>query len=189
MQRQAIKKLPGIVYRIPNISIINNLFTGIIFVNTRHKYFMRKVIIFIFCSVCYNLFGQNTDSFSATKAVYVYKDPRLNILARKEAEVNELTAKLLERTAMGYRLQVLSTNDRELAMKIKADLLQKFPEQKVYMFYQSPFVKIRFGNFKIKQEADIYKKQISRMLGGASIYYVPERIEVKPEKDFKENDQ
>ena len=149
---------------------------------------MKKIVTFVLFSVSINLIAQSTDSFPVVKAVYVHKDPRLHILGKKEAELNELAAKILERTAMGYRLQVLSSNDRELAMKTKSDLLQKFPEQKVYMFYQSPFVKIRFGNFRTKPEAEIYKKQISRMLGGAPIYLVPERIEVKPEKDFQ-NDE
>ena len=73
-------------------------------------------------------------------------------------------------------------------MKIKSQLLQKFPEQKVYMLFQLPYLKIRFGNFKTKQEADVYKNQISRMLDGASIYYINERIEVKPEKEPREED-
>ena len=87
---------------------------------------------------------------------------------------------------MGYRLQVLSTNDRDLAMKTKSQLLKQYPDQKTYLFYQSPYVKIRFGNFKTRPEAEQYRKQISKMLGGISIYIVPERIEVKPEKEIIE---
>lgn len=149
---------------------------------------MKKLVIVIFVFTNMSLTAQSTDSLPTIPAIYVQRDNRLEILGKKEAELNTIAAKMLERTAMGYRLQVLSTNDRELAMKTKSDLLQKFPEQKTYLFYQAPFVKIRFGNFRTKQEAEIYKNQISRMLGGISIYYVPERIEVKPEKDFKEDE-
>jgi hypothetical protein len=56
------------------------------------------------------------------------------------------------------------------------------------MLYQMPYVKLRFGNFTTKQEAELYKKQISRMLGGASVYTISERIEVKPDKDSKDDD-
>ncbi|MDB5198080.1 MAG: hypothetical protein JWO92_43 [Chitinophagaceae bacterium] len=127
-----------------------------------------------------------TDSINPF-AVVVHKDFRLDILARKEAELNAAATKLAARTGMGYRLQVLSTNDRELAMKTRTQLLQRYPDQKVYMLYQAPYVKLRFGNFLTKQEAELYKNQISRMLGDASIYTISERIEIKPEKETKEN--
>jgi hypothetical protein len=119
-------------------------------------------------------------------AVAIHKDFRLDILAKKEAELNAAAAKAKARSAMGYRLQVLSTNDRELAMRTRTQLLQKFPEHKPYMFYQAPYVKLTFGNFVTKQEAELYKKQISRMLGGISIYTLSQRIELKPEKEVKE---
>ena len=146
---------------------------------------MKRIILLIVCFSAFNVFAQ-TDS-AMPVAVVVHKDFRLNILARKEAELNAATAKLLTRSAMGYRLQVLSTNDRNLAMRTRTELLQKFPEQKVYMMFQSPYVKLRFGNFKTKEEAETYKKIISRMLDGASVYTIAERIEVKPEKEIKED--
>jgi len=149
---------------------------------------MKKIIVLIGCFAALKSFSQSSDSIGQIAKVSVHKDPRLDVLGQKEAEINALMAKMLARTAMGYRLQVLSTNDRELAMRTKSQLLQKFPEQKVYMIYQLPYLKLKFGNFKTKQEADVYKNQVSRMMGGASIYYISERIEVKPEKDPKEED-
>ena len=92
----------------------------------------------------------------------------------------------MERSAIGYRLQILSTNDKELAFKTRTQLLQKFPEQKVYMYFLSPYVKLKFGNFKTKQDAESYRKQISKMLGGISIYLINERVEIKPEKEIKD---
>ena len=146
---------------------------------------MKKFLFSILCISGLQTFAQ-TDSTS-TNAVVVYKDFRLNILARKQAELNDALTKSAARSAMGFRLQVLSTNDREYAMKTRTQLLQKFPEQKVYMMYQMPYVKLKFGNFKTKQEAEIYKKMISRMLDGASIYTLAEKIEIKPEKEIKED--
>ncbi len=142
---------------------------------------MQIALILILVSA--NLYAQEADSIIVPPSRIVHRDIRVDMLGKKLAELNANEKKMQERTAMGFRLQVLSTNDREHAMKTRTSLLQKFPEQKTYMFYQAPFVKIRFGNFRSKQDAEIYKKQISRMLGGASIYTVAERIEVKPEKD------
>ena len=150
----------------------------------RHTY-MKKIFLLLFCCTGLRTLAQ-TDSLPVN-AVVVHKDFRLDILARKEAELNAAAAKAAARSGMGYRLQVLSTNDREQAMKIRTQLLQRYPDQKVYMLYQMPYVKLRFGNFTTKQEAELYKNQISRMMGGASVYIVSERIEVKPEKDFNDN--
>lgn len=149
---------------------------------------MKKLIFLLFYFLSHHLFAQNADTVLQISHVVIYKDDRLDILGEKQAEINLLALKMATRTAMGYRLQVLSTNDRELVMRTKTQLLQTFPEQKTYMLFKLPYVKLRFGNFKTKEEAEPYRKQISRMLEGASIYYVPERIEVKPEKELTEEE-
>ena len=149
---------------------------------------MKKLIFLVFYSLSNHLFAQNADTALPVSHVVIHKDDRLDILGEKQAEINLLASKMAGRSGMGYRLQILSTNDRDLAMRTKTQLLQMFPEQKTYMLFQLPYVKLRFGNFKTKQEAEPYRKQISRMLEGATIYYVPERIEVKPEKDFLEEE-
>jgi hypothetical protein len=145
---------------------------------------MKIFLFLIFCAASGKAFAQY-DSIPVIPVV-IHKDFRLDILARKEAELNAAAAKAAARSGMGYRLQVLSTNDREQAMKIRTQLLQRYPDQKVYMLYQMPYVKLRFGNFTSKQEAELYKNQISRMLGGASVYIISERIEMKPEKEIKD---
>jgi hypothetical protein len=146
---------------------------------------MKQLLLILLALNSFSLFAQ-TDTLLPVSNVVVHKDFRLDILGRKEAELNAAATAASARSAMGYRLQVLSTNDRDLAMKTKSQLLKQYPDQKTYLFYQSPYVKIRFGNFKTRPEAEQYRKQISKMLGGISIYIVPERIEVKPEKEVIE---
>lgn len=122
--------------------------------------------------------------------VTVYKDSRLDILAKKEAAYNEANGYSLgPRSAKGYRLMLLSTNDRPAAMRLRAELLKRFPEQKVYMSFQPPYIKLRFGNFIERADADKYKKEITRTkLVTNNIYLLNETIEVKPDKD-KEKDK
>ena len=146
---------------------------------------MKKLLFSILCFTALQSFAQ-TDSASIIPVI-IHKDFRLDILGRKEAELNLAAAKAAARTGMGYRLQVLSTNDRDLAIKTRTQLLQRYPDQKVYMSFQAPYVKLTFGNFTTKQEAELYKNQISRMLGGASVYTLSQRIEVKPEKEIKDD--
>ena len=138
---------------------------------------MLKYICSLLLLTSINSFCQSTDS-TMTIPVIIHKDARIDILEKKQLELNTAYLKAVSRSAMGYRLMVLSTNDRALAMKTRTELLQKFPEQKNYMIYQAPYVKIRFGNFRTRDEADIYRKQIYKMLNGASIYLIEDRIEV-----------
>lgn len=147
---------------------------------------IRPLLILI--SICFfeNSFAQNSYAPVENKVV-VFKDYRLDILARKEAELNTAQLKIQARNMQGFRLMILNTSDKDYAFKIRAELLKRFPEQKPYMWFANPYIRIKFGNFKTKEEADVYKKQISQMLDGASIYYIPETIELNPGDDFDPN--
>jgi hypothetical protein len=151
---------------------------------------MKHSLILLFLFFSLYSFAQvgDTSVTNVTNKVIIYQDYRLNILARRETEINIAILKAEARIGKGFRLMILNTNDREYAMKIRGELLQKYPEQKTYMWFANPYIKIKFGNFKTKEEADPYKKQISKILNGATIYYLPETIEVKPDKDFNPDD-
>lgn len=143
---------------------------------------MKYLLILFFIGFSNFSFAQSNGSLTENKVV-VFKDYRLNILARKEAELNAINYKRRPHTVMGYRLMVLNTNDKDYAFKIRAELLKKFPEQKPYMWYSNPYIRIKFGDFKTKEEAEVYKKQISQMLGGATIYYIAEPVEADPDTE------
>jgi SPOR domain len=115
--------------------------------------------------------------------ITVFLDSRIELLAKKEAELNEAIANG-PKFAKGFRLMVLSTNDRTQAMNLRAKLLQLFPEQKIYMSFQPPHIKVKLGNFLEKTEADQYKKEIIlNKLVTTDIYLLPEIIEIKTEKN------
>ncbi len=113
--------------------------------------------------------------------VTIQKDKRIDILGEKMYAYNAGLAKNI-RSGKGYRLMVLSSNDRNLAMQLRSKLLQQYPEHKVYMVYQNPFIKLKMGNFVDREEAENFKKQLLRqnMVPG-NIYLIPENIELKPE--------
>ena len=132
----------------------------------------------LFC--CSSAFSQ--DSLIAGTIIY-NKDPRLETLGKKMSEFNEAMAESAARTAKGYRLMVLSTNDRNEAMNLRTRLLQLYPDQKVYMIFQSPYIKLKFGNFLEKKEAEKVKKHLNdNKIVTGNIYVLAEKIEVKPEK-------
>ena len=153
---------------------------------------MKKIFFLVLTLMaCKGLFAQTTNGEKDTtliQKVTVNKDPRLDILAKAQVDVDNANIKMAARFAKGYRLFVLKSDDRNYAMKVRTYLLQNFPEEKVIMSYQAPFIKMKFGDFLDKEEAEKCKKQIVKggvVTGG--IYVVPDTIEVKPDKDAKDD--
>jgi len=118
--------------------------------------------------------------------IIVSKDARLDLLAKKEMEFNVLGAK----SAKGFRLLVMNSNDREKVMAVRSKLLQQYPDQKVYMTFQAPNIKLKFGNFVDKAEAEKYRDLLSsKKVVTTNVYVVPEIVEVKPDKTKEQDDQ
>ncbi len=150
---------------------------------------MKKITSLLLVVLALNAGAQEiTRSVEAADSFYVivHKDYRMDMLAKKEAEINEAKEKG-PRAGKGYRLMVLSTTDRQQAINVRSSLLQRFPDQKVYMSFQPPYVKLKFGNFIEKDEADRYRKNIkSAGIVATNVYLVPEIVEIKADKT-KEN--
>ena len=144
---------------------------------------MKKGVIFIISIMLTgNLMAQETTADTVRYAnVVIKKDARVDVLGKKMLAYNIGLSKNI-RSGKGYRLMVLSTNDRNLAMQLRSKLLQQYPEHKVYMIYQNPFIKLKMGNFVEKEEAENFKKQLLKQkIMPGNIYVLPENIELKPE--------
>ena len=127
-------------------------------------------VLIIFC----------TASFAAKDTVIVHKDPRLDLFTAKETAVNKLTAQMTSSGQYrGYRLQVANTRKREDAYKVKSDLLRMFPDHKAYLLFQSPYFKVRIGNFIHKTDAISFQEQLSRKFH-QNTYIVQDIIEYTP---------
>lgn len=113
-------------------------------------------------------------------SVIVSKDKRIDALGVKMHAYNVALAKNI-RSGKGFRLMLLSTNDRDAAMALRSKLLQLYPEHKIYMTYQNPFIKLKMGNFVEKADAEKLKRLlVSQKLVAGNIYVLPETIEIKP---------
>jgi hypothetical protein len=157
---------------------------------------MKKGWMFLLVVVAMGAKAQITpgaDTAIEKGKITVYKDARLNILAGKQGSGGGTGSSgnhLGTRAAKGYRLMIINTNDRDLAMKIRSQLLQRFPEQKIYMSFKPPYIQLKFGNFVEKGEADRYKNNIKRSgIVSTNIYAVPEIVEVKPSKEGEKDDK
>ncbi|HYE54543.1 MAG TPA: SPOR domain-containing protein [Chitinophagaceae bacterium] len=123
----------------------------------------------------------NAQSDSLNKNIAVHKDPRIDLLIQKQIAINEETTRDTRRTMQGYRILVINSNDRNKVFAAKARIYQSYPELKPYLMYQPPFYKLKVGNFKTKEEAEDYRKELARDFP-TGLYVIRDVIEVKPEK-------
>ncbi|HMT72465.1 MAG TPA: SPOR domain-containing protein [Chitinophagaceae bacterium] len=127
--------------------------------------------------------GNNVDSGS----VIVHKDARLDLLVKKQAEINEATTRESRRTDKGFRLLIISTNSREEAIAAKTKVYSTFPELKAYLWHQSPYYKVKAGNFKDRKDAETYQRKLNPFFP-KGVFIMKDVIEVKPGKENETED-
>jgi hypothetical protein len=135
-----------------------------------------RLSLLVLCSLISAL-AMAQDSSSVT----VHKDPRIDQLVKKQIEINEYTTRDDRRYTQGFRILVVSTNDRNKANDAKMKLYKNFPELKAYLMYQSPYFKLKAGNFKDQKEAEVYLKKM-QVYFPTGIYIIRDIIEVNPDK-------
>ncbi len=119
----------------------------------------------------------------ANDTIIIRKDPRIDILVQKQIQLNKRSAiSFANGQYKGYRIQVVSTSNRDEAFKIKADLLAKFPEEKTYIIFQSPNFKVRIGNFLKREDAEKLRDKMQPNLS-QTIYIVEDAIEYIPTEE------
>ena len=134
---------------------------------------MKQLVLILVLFASLKTIAQND-----TGSVAIHKDPRVDLLIAKQIEINEVTTRAARRTAQGYRILVINTNDRTKAYEAKTRIYQSFPELKAYLMYQSPFIKLKVGNFKTREEAEDYIDPIKRLFP-QGVYVIRDIIEIK----------
>lgn len=141
-------------------------------------------LLFTFYFLTNKVNAQIDSAQTKTKdTIVVNKDPRLDVLTQKQAIINK-RSKLMTSNGLykGYRLQLLNSNNRNAAFKLKYDLMQAYPDQKAYVSFQAPYFKVRFGNFLKKDDAEKMKKTLQKTYT-AGIFVVEDVIEYTPKDD------
>lgn len=145
--------------------------------------YMKQILLVAATLFAYSSFAQDTvwkkpvDSSS----VIVHKDPRLDLLVKKQAQINEETSRDARRIAKGFRLMIITTNSREEAIAAKTKVYTYFPELKAYLWHQSPYYKLKVGNFKERKEAESYQKKLN-LYFPKGVFIMPDKVEVRPTK-------
>lgn len=136
---------------------------------------MKQLCIILGLFISANALAQ-TD----TNSIVVHKDPRIDLLVKKQIEINEITTRNARRFVPGFRILVVSTNDRNKAMNAKSKLYQEMPEIPVYLMYQAPFYKLKAGNFRDRKDADDFLATLQRYFP-TGVYVIRDTIEVNPD--------
>lgn len=146
--------------------------------------------IFLFSALAFSISSIAQDSTITTldtNSVKVHKDPRLDLLVKKQAQINEETTREGRRTDKGFRLMIISTNSRDEAIAAKTKIYTYFPELKAYLWHQSPYYKLKAGNFKDRKDAEAYRKRLN-VYFPKGVFIMQDIIEVKPAKGNEEDD-
>jgi hypothetical protein len=120
---------------------------------------------------------------------FIHKDERIDLLGVKMTEYYESLSKKIQLTD-GFRLLVVNTSDRALAMQIRSELIKAYPDQKLYMSFLAPNIKIKIGNFIEREEAQKFRDLLvkSNLISG-NIYVIPEKVELKSNAKKTEEEQ
>ncbi|MGQ0739221.1 MAG: SPOR domain-containing protein [Bacteroidota bacterium] len=121
-----------------------------------------------------------------SNSVIVHKDPRLDLLVKKQATINEITSRDARRTDKGFRLMIISTTSRDEAMAAKTKVYTYFPDLKAYLWYQSPYFRVKAGNFKDRKDAEAYQKRMNTYFP-RGVFIMKDIIEVKPGRGVPED--
>ncbi len=144
---------------------------------------MKKILFIISLLPCLALYGQDSTRLSILEImkenVTVYADSAVHRLLQDKVEgiVRE------EVQIQGYRVQVYSSNNQQTAKNEAFQIEKKINDAiqvETYVLYNPPFWKVRVGNFRTQEEANLMKAEIIRLLPElqADTYIVRDQIQI-----------
>ena len=113
----------------------------------------------------------NAQGVKDTSKIEVKQDPRVGEMLQKYRDSR--TGKI-----KGYRVQIHFGAEKIKAKDVKSKFLTRFPDIRAYDIFETPYFKIRVGDFRTKLEAYKFMKQIQDDFPGAFI--VQDEIELPP---------
>jgi hypothetical protein len=148
--------------------------------------FIFSLILFFSYTFCFAQVDSVLKTMPDTNTVIVHKDSRLDLLIRKQASINEYTSREGRKTDKGFRLMIISTTSRDEAIAAKTRIYTYFPELKAYLWYQSPYFRVKAGNFKDRKDAESYQKRMNSYFP-RGVFIMKDIIEVKPAKMLEDD--
>ena len=130
-----------------------------------------------------NVFEAIVSSDSVHEGVIrVYQDKRIEQLFMDRITLSNTGV------ASGFRVQVFSSNlqrtAKNEAFRIESLVRDKFPSASIYVSYTSPFWKVRVGDFRTTEEAQVLRSELMKAFPDMSkeMYVVKDEIIVSGSK-------
>ena len=106
------------------------------------------------------------DKLTSSGAVTVHQDPRLiQIMATRASENKKKGDKDFIQTS-GFRVQIYSSNapkiSKDEAFRLEAEVKEKFSDVGTYISFSSPFWRVRVGDCKTQQEANVLLEALKK---------------------------
>ncbi len=145
-----------------------------------------KKIVFSILAVCICTLLQAQDSLRLP----IYNAMQENVVVHADSAVHRLMHDKVagivreEVQIQGFRVQVYSSNSQQTAKNEAFQIEKKIADAGIqietYVLYNPPFWKVRVGNFRTQEEANLMKAEIIRLLPElqADTYIVRDQIQV-----------
>lgn len=112
------------------------------------------------------LLGTRSASAQTKGKVEVVKDPRVDTLITKRAELNKAVG---ADEVIGFRVQLFTGPNRKDAYAAQAKFQEEFPDIRSYVIYSEPNFKVRAGDFRTHLEAEKFQQDIKKYFTGTFI--------------------
>lgn len=132
--------------------------------------------------------GTIVDSINAGDLIFIDQPASLNQRLKCQSEPVKTTSVSTSGTAharAGYRIQVFDDNNprtaRQQAQGTKAMIQRRFPQYNCYVSFESPYWRVRCGDFRTRAEAEAAMSEIKRAFPALSrsLHLVRDRVNVK----------
>lgn len=143
-----------------------------------------KVLIFLIIIQTFLTGQKENPRFDESFDPSVLKEPdiRLPIILRpNEPLPREFLPTQTDTIIDGFRVQVISTQDFNQANTLLSALLQEFGTE-MYIIFDSPYYKLRVGNFRSRGSAEKAKQRIIE-LGHKTAWIIRTKVRRVPTKD------
>ena len=129
---------------------------------------MKYIIVIISFFFTFNIYSQNIDS----SFIYSPAESFTDTIGRVDYIQSEAISSIMNKSIIvneanplisGYRIQIYSVsgvNSKDKVNKEKAEFLLKDIKTVAYIVYQSPYFKLRIGDYRTKLEAYHYLQEI-----------------------------
>lgn len=102
--------------------------------------------------------------------VLVTKDPQIDSLIARRLELNRAGVSGKNVTLSGFRVQIFSGLDRQVAYSEQAKFKARYPAINTYISYTQPNYKLRVGDFRTRLEAEKLMNELKKYYNSMFVF-------------------